>query len=435
MDTHEQKEVTEGRDQEVHSSLEWERQGDENARESRWEEAEHCYSESLRLWPEYIRCWEKKGRCLWALNRYEEAIAVCDSALAIHRRHAFVWITKGLSLQGLHRFEEAVCCLAKALHRDPTSVDAWWVKGHCLRELGCQEEALECYDQAAKLDPQKPAHLVNKADVLYGLGRFEEALRCCDEALELAGHDALAWNNKGDALRGLGRLNEALGCYGRSIESDPELADPWRGKALTEEALGQDERAAESRARSQALGSPRDMPQISHLSSEEIRLLVKGIYRPEEEDAKVGGPGSIEWTAPYSGARDEVVYTYPGSVEYYSELRDALNAHTWGEFRTAVGPDEFETLMEHFDDSDEPRPQDSDAFDADDVPGFLDGEWPAWPTDDLMPQDILDIWGEENYDRGLTCWTFWRKDVDEINAELRRRGYEVLAGSEDLIPL
>jgi hypothetical protein len=52
----------------------------------------------------------------------------------------------------------------------------------------------------------------------------------------------------------------------------------------------------------------------------------------------------------------------------------------------------------------------------------------------VLPQDLLDIFGVEGYaDQLGRSKPFYYVDpgnVDELNTELRRRGYEVLDGSE-----
>lgn len=79
-------------------------------------------------------------------------------------------------------------------------------------------------------------------------------------------------------------------------------------------------------------------------------------------------------------------------AEWLARVHRALNTtSTWGEFLDAVGDDQHmrEQLQEW-----ELDPDRSDAFDRDAVPGVSDGDWPAWPQQEMLtwlPDAVRDL--------------------------------------------
>lgn len=79
---------------------------------------------------------------------------------------------------------------------------------------------------------------------------------------------------------------------------------------------------------------------------------------------------------------DNLILIPADVAEELATLRKAINtSSTWGEFLAAVGDDANmrEQLIEW-----ELEPAPSDPFDADQLPGFKDGDWPTWPQQAML---------------------------------------------------
>jgi hypothetical protein len=81
------------------------------------------------------------------------------------------------------------------------------------------------------------------------------------------------------------------------------------------------------------------------------------------------------------------------------KVRDAIeNARTWGEFRLLLPERRWREIADDYAPvEEEPPPADDEPFAADAVPGYIDGDWPEWPAQqmlDWMPQDIQDRFGD-----------------------------------------
>lgn len=187
---------------------------------------------------------------------------------------------------------------------------------------------------------------------------------------------------------------------------------------------------------------------------------------------------------------DALVFATPERVKYVARIWNAVdNSSTWAEFRHAMPRDEYSRVMLlSFDDKEEPRPKGSDPFDLDAIrPCVADGDYPpslrlemfhgTLPLDlvpsytypsarggccadtksmagvkaelerrrykltpaveeqmfhGVLPSDILQKYGEceINGIHQVVC-TINSKYLDEIKAELERRGFEIIDGSDD----
>lgn len=133
---------------------------------------------------------------------------------------------------------------------------------------------------------------------------------------------------------------------------------------------------------------------------------------------------------------EEVIYATPERAVFHSRVKRALeDSTTWGEFRHAMPRKEYSRLLrEIFDDNEKPRPHGSDVFSMDQIPGACDCDYPGWLQQEMLhgvlPEDILEKYGQygESFTSGA-CVSIRPDDLDEVNAELERRGYELIDGS------
>jgi hypothetical protein len=130
---------------------------------------------------------------------------------------------------------------------------------------------------------------------------------------------------------------------------------------------------------------------------------------------------------------DAVTFAPLVEAERVHDLHRALESSTWGEFRAAVGEALFATMFADHEPAD--LPVAGDEFNAEQVPGFSDGDFPPWLAPDMdrwIPRDLLSDFGR----RTVTAvnGSFWQ--IPEGRAEamaeaLRGRGY-VVERREDL---
>ena len=133
---------------------------------------------------------------------------------------------------------------------------------------------------------------------------------------------------------------------------------------------------------------------------------------------------------------EEVIYATPERAAFHSQVKHALeDSTTWGEFRRAMPRKEYSRLLRViFDDNDVARPHGSDTFSMDQIPGACDCDYPGWLQQEMLhgvlPEDVVEKYGKASYSfvsgpRLVIDST----DLDDVNAELEKQGYELIDGS------
>jgi hypothetical protein len=94
-----------------------------------------------------------------------------------------------------------------------------------------------------------------------------------------------------------------------------------------------------------------------------------------------------------------LVFVRRSRTEDLARVHDAVGrARTWSEFRSLLPPTFEEELEKSFHDDEVDAPDDSQPFDADRIPGYADGDWPAWPAQealDWVPSEISARFGRD----------------------------------------
>ncbi len=127
-----------------------------------------------------------------------------------------------------------------------------------------------------------------------------------------------------------------------------------------------------------------------------------------------------------------LVFAYPEQAQRIHEIRTALRANTWAEFRRLMPAEDYMDLIEaKFADIDEPTPipADKEAFSGDWVPGYFEGDYPDWlqaRMDGLLPEKILRRFGKrEQTILNGPYWMIDPKHEAEIVVALEKAGYLV----------
>ena len=134
----------------------------------------------------------------------------------------------------------------------------------------------------------------------------------------------------------------------------------------------------------------------------------------------------------------EVVMIPQHEAESLARLHHAMeSAATWGEFKRLAPPEHYQDAVRRWMDSNEGEgPGPDRPFDAFDIPGCGDGDWPAWPAQDMLawvPEEIQARFGRTQASVLNGPWlSLPGEAIDEIAAAMERLGYRCRR-DEDLI--
>ena len=101
---------------------------------------------------------------------------------------------------------------------------------------------------------------------------------------------------------------------------------------------------------------------------------------------------------PGSNDQETVVFAERDRAVRATQIRDAIEqSATWGQFKGALPEGEWEScFLAHFEDHEENPPADDEAFEADDIPGYAEGDYPEWLTQiqlDWFPKELIAKYG------------------------------------------
>ena len=89
------------------------------------------------------------------------------------------------------------------------------------------------------------------------------------------------------------------------------------------------------------------------------------------------------------------LFALPATIELVSGCHKAVQAsRTWGDFRRLMPAAELSHVIEAMEDNETPMPEDSETFGSDLLPGFADGEWPAWIKQTMLqelPEEVQEL--------------------------------------------
>ncbi|MEB3336341.1 MAG: TIGR03032 family protein, partial [Leptolyngbyaceae bacterium] len=234
-------------------------QGKQLAKQGDLEAAVTCFTEAIRLQPDYLAAYNRLGNALQTLGKFEEAVAAYQHLIqlnpqlaAAHCNLGSLWQLQGkteaaiasyqhaLQLQpdfmlahrnlgnllaNQRRLIEAEACLREALRLEPDAPETHQDLGNMLRQVGDIEGAIACFRQAMRLKPDFLEAIHNLGCLMMMTSNMELAQACFQRVLKLDPNYAGAYTNLANTLEAQGNLTQALAAYNRALELNPEATD------------------------------------------------------------------------------------------------------------------------------------------------------------------------------------------------------------------
>ncbi len=202
------------------------------------DEAIRCYSESLRLDPNFDAPYNNLGNVFASLERYGEAEIAHRKAIELNPSYIAAYTNLGNVLESMKRYEEAKAAHCKAIDLDPSSATAYSNLGNVLKDLKRYEEAEAAYRKAIDLNPLYAAAHYNLGSLLKDLKRYEEAEVTYRKVIDIDPSLPEAYYNLVLLLRLTNRSEDALPLLREVIEIDPGDFNPYLALASINKQLG-----------------------------------------------------------------------------------------------------------------------------------------------------------------------------------------------------
>lgn len=127
---------------------------------------------------------------------------------------------------------------------------------------------------------------------------------------------------------------------------------------------------------------------------------------------------------------DGVVFAEKAKAESVARIRQACDtATTWGEFRSQLTAEDWDDIVD-YNELDEDEYDPAARFDADNLAGYADGDYPEWLQATMLnwfPKELIAKYAGEEADSVLNgeFLILPAERADEIASDLTQRGHSV----------
>ena len=143
-------------------------------------QAEQCWREAIRCWPDFSEAHANLALLLDQCGRKSEAEKHYRQALAGNPDDGQTQLNLAVMLAGQKRFAPAVAAYRAALELMPDSAVAWSNLGVLQASMKQEADAERSYLTAIELDPDYALAKFNFSYLLLRQGRYEEGWRCLE---------------------------------------------------------------------------------------------------------------------------------------------------------------------------------------------------------------------------------------------------------------
>lgn len=196
------------------------------------EEALACYTEAVRLKPNYPEGQYDLGSTLLKRGRLEEAVRHLTAALKHNPVFAQAHINLGKALLEQGKVAEAADHLSKAVRLTPDDAEAHYNLGTVWLMQAKPAQAIACFSEALRLKPDYSEAHSNLGVVLMRQGKLGEGATHFVKVLQLQPNNPEAHYNLGLALLELNHSREAGDQFVEALRLNPDAPGPHYHLAL-----------------------------------------------------------------------------------------------------------------------------------------------------------------------------------------------------------
>lgn len=213
-------------------------QGAMAAGHGRFDEAETCFRQAVKLKPDYAIAYGNLGLALHDQGKLDEAEANLHKALKLNPDFAEAHNNLGMTFHSSGRPDEAEACFRQAIKLNPDYTKAFNNLGLALHDQGKLDEAEANLNKALTLTPDFADTYINLGIILNSQGKLEEAVASYRQALTLRPDYAEAHYNLGITLGDQGKLAESETSLRQALKLNPDYTEAYNNLGLTLHSSG-----------------------------------------------------------------------------------------------------------------------------------------------------------------------------------------------------
>jgi tetratricopeptide (TPR) repeat protein len=193
-------------------------------------EAIRCFSEAIRLQPDYAEAYNNRGAARKDNNDLQGALADYDEAIRLKPDDAIAYYNRGTARKDNNDLQGALADYDEAIRLKPDDAIAYYNRGFARSDNNDLQGALADYDEAIRLKPDLADAYYNRGLARKASNDLQGALADYDEAIRLMPDDATAYYNRGLARRDNNDLKGALADFDEAIRLKSEYAEAYNNR-------------------------------------------------------------------------------------------------------------------------------------------------------------------------------------------------------------
>jgi tetratricopeptide (TPR) repeat protein len=146
-----------------------------------------CFSEAIRLKPDFAEAFSNRGVARQAKGDLEGALQDCNEAIRLKSDNAEAFNNRGVARQAKGDLEGALQDYNEAIRLKSDNADAFYNRGVARHDKGDLEAALEDYNEAIRLKPDSADAFYNRGNARRAKGDKEGAIADYQKYLDLGG--------------------------------------------------------------------------------------------------------------------------------------------------------------------------------------------------------------------------------------------------------
>ncbi|MFZ1882534.1 MAG: tetratricopeptide repeat protein [Rhodoplanes sp.] len=175
---------------------------------------------------------------------HDRAIADYDEAIRLDPNFALAFVNRGWSYERKRQYDRALADYNEAIRADPKYSLAYNNRGWLRHLQGDYDRAIADYGEAIRLDPKDPTAYINRCGAYNRKGEPDRAIPDCEAAIRLDPKGASGgYSGRGDAYFRKGQYDRAIQDYDKGIRIDPEFGRARANRGLAYEKKGDIEHA------------------------------------------------------------------------------------------------------------------------------------------------------------------------------------------------
>jgi tetratricopeptide (TPR) repeat protein len=163
------------------------------------DEAIRCFTEAVRLSPNFARAYWMRGDALEQKGNLDEAIADYDQAIHLgsdNNETCIFYAFRGLAQRARNNLDDAITDFSNSINLCPDDGRVYSFRAHTYRQKGDLENAIVDFSEAIRLDPDLTSTYSGRGSAYYGIGDLDSAIEDYTEAIRRVPDDTSHYYNR-----------------------------------------------------------------------------------------------------------------------------------------------------------------------------------------------------------------------------------------------